>query len=92
MPAPVLYGIGAAVVRVVGGIVGKGAKNVNPTYKNQFTNKQGLGTLKKIADKAVAKKATEKTNNLPAGPKIPGLTKQPTIVTGSSVKVNYRSK
>ena len=47
------------VVRAVGGIMGKGAKNVNPTYRNQFTSGAGLGTLKKIADKTAAKKAAQ---------------------------------
>jgi len=75
MPAPILYGIGAAVVRAVGGIVGKGAKNVNPTYKNQFTSKQGLGTLKKIADKSTAKRAAQAKKDAADsyGPTVPGM-------------------
>ena len=82
------------LVRIVGGIVGKGAKGINPTYQNQFTNKQGLGTLKKIADKAKAKKLTEKAVDLPTRPTVPGLIKRPTVVTGSSVKIKniYNSK
>ena len=47
------------VARIVGGIVGKGAKYVNPVYKNQFTSEAGLGTLGKIADKAAAKRAAQ---------------------------------
>ena len=39
--------------------MGRGAKNVNPTYRNQFTSEAGLGTLKKIADKAADKKAAQ---------------------------------
>ena len=47
------------ITRRVGGIVGKGAKYVNPTYKNQFTSKAGLETLNKVADKAAAKRAAQ---------------------------------
>lgn len=34
MPAPGVIAAGIAAVRVVGGIMGKGSKNVNPVYKN----------------------------------------------------------
>ena len=63
------------LVRIVGGIVGKGAKYVNPTYRNQFTNEKGLGTLKKIADKAAAKKTAQAAKDAADsyGPPIPGI-------------------
>jgi hypothetical protein len=65
----------SAVVRVVGGIMGKGAKSVNPTYRNQFTSGAGLGALKKIADKADAKAAAKATKDAADsyGPTVPGM-------------------
>jgi hypothetical protein len=65
----------SAVVRVVGGIMGKGAKNVNPTYRNQFTSGAGLGALKKIADKADAKAAAKAAKDAADswGPTVPGM-------------------
>ena len=64
-----------AAVRAVGGIMGKGAKNVNPTYRNQFTSGAGLGALKKIADKADAKAAAKAAKDAADsyGPPVPGM-------------------
>lgn len=64
-----------AAVRAVGGIMGKGATNVNPTYRNQFTSGAGLGALKKIADKADAKAAAKATKDAADsyGPTVPGM-------------------
>jgi len=65
----------SAVVRVVAGIMGKGATNVNPVYRNQFTSEKGLGTLKKIADKADAKAAAKAAKDAADsyGPPVPGM-------------------
>ena len=64
-----------AAVRVVGGIIGQGSKNVNPVYRNQFTSGAGLETLKKVADKAAAKRATQAARDAADsyGPPIPGI-------------------
>jgi len=63
------------LVRVVAGIMGKGSKAVNPTYRNQFTSEKGLGTLKKIADKADAKAAAKAAKDAADsyGPTVPGM-------------------
>jgi hypothetical protein len=64
-----------AAVRAVGGIMGKGATNVNPVYRNQFTSGAGLGALKKIADKAEAKAAAKAAKDAADsyGPPVPGM-------------------
>ena len=74
MPIPAIT-TGIAVVRAVGGIIGKGSKNVNPVYKNQFTSEKGLKTLKKIADKTTAKKAAQAARDSKDsyGPPVPGM-------------------
>lgn len=42
MPAPGIVAAGIAAVRAVGGIIGKGGKNVNPVYKNVVEPKSAV--------------------------------------------------
>jgi len=42
MAIPAIGAIAMAAVRVVGGIVGKGSKNINPVYKNVGEPKSGV--------------------------------------------------
>ena len=42
MPAPGIVAAGIAAARVVGGIMGKGGKNVNPVYKNVVEPKSAV--------------------------------------------------
>ena len=51
MPAPIGIPVGLAIARAVAGIVGKGAKNVSPVYRNMNT-----GSVKVVNPTTVFKK------------------------------------
>jgi hypothetical protein len=47
MPAPGVVAAGIAAARAIGGILGKGSKNVNPVYKNIGEPKSAVKVIKK---------------------------------------------
>jgi hypothetical protein len=46
MPAPGVVAVGIAAARAIGGILGKGSKNVNPVYKNIGEPKSAVKVVK----------------------------------------------
>lgn len=58
MPAPIGIPVGLAIARAVAGIVGKGAQNVAPVYKNM-----GTGSVKVVPSKGM-KNYTGDTDDL----------------------------
>ncbi len=44
MPVPGIVAAGITTVRAIGGIMGKGSKNINPVYKNQGFSESVLKT------------------------------------------------
>ena len=67
MPVPGIAAAGIAAARAIGGIIGKGSKNINPVYKNQgFSDdvlKRPSYTPKNSIDASTASK-TVKSNNI----------------------------
>ena len=88
MPAPGIVAAGIAAVRAVGGILGKGGKNVNPVYNTPVVSNVKVkpagykGTMQTKNDiKKLGKEGSDKS-----------LPKPPARPSQGSVKVINRSK
>ena len=68
MALPIIAAVGTAVVRVVGGIMGRGAKNVAPVYRNMNTG--SVTKIPKVTDyqqNIVNKQRTMSAQNAKSG-------------------------